>query len=133
MTRNSKRCVAAVFACWLGLTFATPSTGQGISYGPKIQSPEQVEVRRKTCEASGGKLQEAGLSGYTYGGVCTHPFADAGKRCRDDSECRAKSCLGDPRRGGRYRAIGTCAPNDFRFGCLSWVRKGVLVVGPCQD
>lgn len=89
--------------------------------------------QRLQCEAAGGKLQAAGLSGFTYGGFGTHSFSDAGKPCRDGKQCLSRFC--NSRRGqrGGARAVGVCASDEYPYGCIGWVRRGVVVIGPCVD
>jgi hypothetical protein len=69
--------------------------------------------------------------------ICVIPFADAGRRCTDGSQC-AGDCLVDPTAemqalGLRGEAVGQCQPHTPYFGCYATVTAGRLGVGLCID
>ena len=85
-----------------------------------VPSPEQ-------CAASGGKIEKVGLIGTP---ACLIPTADAGKSCRDSSECQGR-CLVDDWEGDKPPRIGTvstglCEASNLTFGCFAEVREGKI-------
>ena len=85
-------------------------------------------TERKTCLAEGG-YESRSVFGYP---ICQLEYSDAGKSCRDESECRG-GCLANED-GGKADlspgalAVGTCQPLAYYPGCHAWVVDGK--VGP---
>ena len=91
---------------------------------------EPSAEERKQCDDVGGKVQRAGLAGYYH---CVQEYPDAGKVCRDSSECvgmcrtQSSEAIGKP-------GTGTCQKVDVAFGCFAMVNNGVVDGGMlCVD
>ena len=77
------------------------------------------------CEASGGKVTNVGMTGMP---ACLIPTEDAGKSCRDSSDCEGR-CIVDDWEGDKPPRIGTkvagvCEASNLTFGCFAEVRRG---------
>ena len=98
---------------------------------PTLFTAEQ----RAACEAEGGRVATAGLSGDD---MCAMPYADAGRSCTDGSQC-VGDCLLDEAslRGKRpvdgMQAAGQCQALAYPFGCRNLIEDGRLIYGLCVD
>ncbi len=95
-------------------------------------APHGVDVA--ACTARGGEVRPVCLTGAL---ACVTPFSDAGKKCRDSSECLGK-CLVDehqlnpvPEPGSA--AEGRCQRDDDPCGCFVEVIDGIVQQGLCVD
>lgn len=71
--------------------------------------------------------------------VCVHAYPDAGKTCRDGSECQGDcmstefdSAWNDPRLIGTEKS-GHCQMDDAQFGCFAIVENGRVSHAYCED
>lgn len=94
---------------------------------PDLSNPKEFnETDRDACAAAGGTYEMAGRLGWFR---CTENFSDAGKACRDSSDCLGQ-CLTneaiefDDQMQPKL-TTGTCAPNDNPFGCYTMVENGM--------
>ncbi len=97
--------------------------GRAYCYDPRLA---------EACLAKGGTWGPDGMAGIPR---CAIPAADAGKACKDGSECQLKSCLynGPDLRPGQS-ATGTCKRTDSPFGCFVQIQNGRYVGGGvCVD
>lgn len=98
------------------------AAAQASAGGPRKAS----EAERADCSARGGAIVARGMLGSA---TCAVPYADAGKVCRDKSdcqgECRATAGAGaSPIRQGDT-VVGRCdADSQAGFGCFSLVSNG---------
>src|SRR4029077_19626100 len=96
-------------------------SGEGNGLGPEeiecTLSAEDYLQRRSECIASGDRYQV-----YARTGRCIRSAKDAGKPCRDRSNCEF-DCLHALERipEDNQNAVGYCAPNDD-----VWSYKGVI-------
>ncbi len=92
-------------------------------------------AERARCEARGGQIATAGLSGDD---MCALPLADAGRSCRSGSDCLG-DCLLDDRGGSGKRprvgdpAPGRCQALNYPDGCRETVEGGRLQGNFCVD
>jgi hypothetical protein len=90
----------------------------------------QPRVDAKACRAEGGVIQGVGMTATP---ACVKPYADAGKACRNGSDCQGACQAGQDAVVGDA-ATGTCQKNthDY-FGCRDTVEEGRVVAGMCWD
>lgn len=69
-----------------------------------------TDADTRACEAKGGSVTR-GLAGP----ACAMPTEDAGKPCRDGSECSAGICLAEG---------AQCPAQSLNFGCLPILEAG---------
>jgi hypothetical protein len=86
-----------------------------------------VQPPLRQCAAMGGTVREVGLARAR---ACVIPYADAGKRCSDDSECIGR-CLIEQWEGDHPpvpgdAAAGRCERTNQTFGCSAEIRGGKL-------
>ncbi len=84
----------------------------------------------KECEKNGGIVEKAGIMGLPQ---CVINNTDAGKPCKNSSEC-SKSCL----LMGTNVPIGTavtgeCQHTNLSFGCYAPVENGIAGPALCVD
>ena len=81
------------------------------------------------CARHGGQIKRVCLAQRP---MCVIPYSDAGRPCRDASEC-AGACLAS--RGGRQGepAQGACQRDNNPCGCRFYVEDGRLAGGRCAD
>ena len=85
------------------------------------------------CATAGGVWHRAGMLG-TY--RCTFEFDDAGKICRDSSECGGRCMNADgvtDYDAPRGKQVGVCAANDSPFGCYGTLENGTMSPMLCVD
>jgi hypothetical protein len=91
-------------------------------FNPKLQ---------QECVAKGGNWQPEGMAGIPG---CVMTSVDAGRVCKDGSECQFKLCT---YKGARLEpgsiAYGTCAPTSSHFGCFVSVQNGRVGGEMCVD
>jgi hypothetical protein len=94
------------------------------------------EEKKKECLKKGGEYMQLGLWG---GWQCQIAAKDAGKQCRDGSECESGRCLtqyqnGDPiGKEGTELPFGKCDKYSHPFGCYSLMKKGKPQWALCVD
>lgn len=94
-----------------------------------------TDDQRAECEAQGGRVATAGLSGDD---MCATPYADAGRVCTSGSQCLGDCLLDEATLGGKrpvhgMRAAGRCQARAYPFGCRNLVENGRLIYGLCVD
>lgn len=115
---------------------AAPST-QPVDDGPmtieqrRQQSWEQID--HNACNAMGGEVRQDGMMGLYH---CITPYADAGKICRDASDCQGQCRTSDDVTD--YNAapgtqVGKCQVNDSIFGCYGTIERGTAGGMLCVD
>ncbi len=104
-----------------------------------------VASTRAKSQLSAGERAECRAKGGTVGGVgmfgtpaCIIPYSDAGKVCRDKSDCRGQCIVdldGPPGNGPKAGdpATGQCQKNDQQFGCFAIVVDGRATQALCVD
>ena len=91
------------------------------------------DIDHRACNAMGGKVRQDGMMGLYR---CVTPFADAGKICRDNSDCMGQCRTSDDVTD--YNAapgtqVGKCQVNDSPFGCYGTVERGTAGGMLCVD
>ncbi len=103
-----------------GPTAAPPA---GDKSGPVVDSREQ-------CSKLGGTWRRAGLMQLE---VCDVPTRDAGKTCRDSSECESL-CVAQDGANASQASTGQCYKSFLTVGkCLSIVANGRISTAQCSD
>lgn len=88
------------------------------------------EADRRACLTQGGDWRRVGLA-QRYACVLSAP--DAGRPCRDKSDCRfGCEYFGPPTTSGAL-VWGQCAADNLPFGCRSWVEGGRASPRFCVD
>ncbi|WP_157058249.1 hypothetical protein [Altererythrobacter epoxidivorans] len=87
---------------------------------------------RKICASNGGAYEAVGMVGAPS---CVVPYLDAGKACRDSSDCEGKCTveLSNNRKLDGNRTSGFCEVNNAHFGCFAEILDGVEQPGLCVD
>lgn len=98
---------------------------------PQVSQPELPKTEA-ACKTSGGDWRPVCMMGRP---ACVVSYKDAGKDCRDGSECSsgrcyAKQVLATPPAGG---TVGACAANSDPCGCRALVVKGQQTPVLCVD
>jgi hypothetical protein len=109
----------------------------GFSYLPRLRRSD-----RALCDFDAGKLSDkCNADGGTFAPLgilrnpgCVQAAKDAGKVCRDGSDCEFQSCvyvgsavpINSP-------GTGVCAESNIGFGCYVPVRDGKIMGGICAD
>jgi hypothetical protein len=86
-----------------------------------------VSAADAECERSGGTMQKTGRAGALS---CLIAYKDAGKACKNGSECAGDCRLGpDPAdriKNPNEQVAGICQANNSPFGCYATVENGVI-------
>jgi hypothetical protein len=99
--------------------FATASSGQ-------VRATPDAAA----CAAAAGHIEKLGR---THGSYCVKPFSDAGRECRNKSDCKGQ-CVAPitPHQGAK--AAGRCQADDAPlYGCHAIVDHGKVVSALCID
>ena len=81
------------------------------------------------CARAGGQIKPVCRAQRP---LCVIPYPDAGRPCRDASEC-AGDCLASVGTQMGERVQGTCERDNNPCGCRSYVEDGRVVDGRCVD
>ena len=101
----------------------TAAPPAGDKSGPVVNSQEQ-------CSKLGGTWRRAGLMQLE---VCDVPTKDAGKPCRDSSECESLCVAADGANASQTTA-GQCYKSFLTVGkCLTIVANGRISTAQCSD
>lgn len=138
---------SALMAKGLGLVVAglvlSACTGQAPASSPTPraeaitpdyrQTPS--EARFKACADEGGELRQQGRIGAW---TCVTLYADAGKVCRDKSDCLGRCAAvreEEPNASAPSpgQETGLCAADNSRFGCRAEIIKGRSTPWLCID
>lgn len=84
----------------------------------------------EACVQGGGTVQRDGVLQYER---CTKRFTDAGKECRDSSDCEGRCLAENPMVKSGAMATGSCEIDDSPFGCWAEIEGGVVVRSMCVD
>jgi hypothetical protein len=99
----------------------------------QMRDESLAKIDAEACREGGGEVQMAGMMGLYR---CVTPYADAGKVCRDESDCEGR-CLGDDNVTDYTAAPGeqqgVCEQDDSPFGCYSIVNEGDAGAMLCVD
>lgn len=123
--------IAMVAAC------AAPPPPPPVDSGPtSIEDARRKswdEIDHRACNAMGGEVRQDGMMGLYR---CVTPFADAGKVCRDASDCMGQCRTSDDVTD--YDAapgsqVGKCQVNDSPFGCYGTIERGTATAMLCVD
>lgn len=128
--------VAAAFAVLCACAPKT-ETAEGASAAPPVaQAAAGATASDNTdiagCAARGGVVDTVGRLQRQ---VCRIPYADAGKTCRNKSDC-AGLCILDHEEGDQLpndAATGRCQRYATQFGCFSEVDGGQVKSTMCID
>jgi len=63
--------------------------------------------------------------------VCITLPTDAGRRCKDDSECQTSICLAPFDALREQPSAGSCASGVIKDNCLNHIRSGIVTSGHC--
>ncbi|MDZ7627374.1 MAG: hypothetical protein U5J99_03060 [Parvularculaceae bacterium] len=96
-----------------------------------LRAASLAALDQEACKAKGGEVRQEGMLGAWR---CTLPYADAGKVCRDKTDCEGK-CLLPPQSEAApgEAASGVCQANDSPFGCYAEIEDGKLGAALCVD
>ncbi len=113
---------------------APDAAGNGPIAAPDAQGPvSTASVDAGACQAAGGFLDRRGRM---QSQICVHPYADAGKPCRDSQECDGKCVTGaqaEPGDASDGQLVGQCQADDTLFGCYAEVVDSKRVRAICVD
>lgn len=84
----------------------------------------------KECEKNGGKVQEAGIMALPH---CVITYPDAGKPCKNSSECTKSCLLIESNEPMGALVTGECQHNNLPFGCYAPVENGIAGPAICVD
>lgn len=121
---------AALLTMTLLLASCVPA-GQSASLAPEqpvgIAAPQDAAA----CLRSGGAMKPGGRLQTLQ---CVQSYADAGKSCRDGSQCAGdcRTAPGIDVRPGQQVA-GQCQATSDRFGCSTTVENGRAQTTVCID
>jgi hypothetical protein len=96
-------------------------------------NPDEQKAREDHCRAAGGEWSRFGVRDHLCGIYsCAARTKDAGKPCRNRSECE-HLCVthSSPRIGAE--AKGECTAVSTTFGCFTHVDGGRIVGRVCVD
>lgn len=96
-----------------------------------LRAESLAAIDKDACAARNGEVRQEGLLGTWR---CVIPYADAGKACRDKTDCEGK-CLLPPDSDAvtGAEATGACQANDSPFGCYAEVVDGKVAAALCVD
>ncbi len=120
--------MAIKFGFWISaLTFA------GLAYcgtpqnAVPIEKDAPISAIETECKRSGGIMQKSGRAGAL---LCLIAYKDAGKMCKNGSDCAGDCRLGpDPAdriKQPGAQVSGVCQANNSPFGCYATVEKGII-------
>lgn len=123
---------------FLILAACAPITAINKPPGPAVASPAprisqaSLPSDEPGCKAIGASWHPICLMGKP---ACVVTYKDAGKACRDGSECEGGRCyaaqvLATPPAGG---SVGACAQTSDPCGCRQAIVKGVAQPALCVD
>ena len=101
-------------------------------------SRDNIPQNKETCEAQKG---EWGRFGLVIKEQCNLPTSDAGKTCRNQSECEG-ACIADLSQEDQDRITeskevietsGKCTPWLFTYGCNAYIKDGKVDGILCVD
>ena len=105
------------------------------SCAPQIGLVDGVpSAELSACARQGGTLQARGRARTV---MCVVPYADAGKNCSSNRDCRGR-CLAERVSDGslpldEQEVPGRCQPDDKLFGCFAELEGGKVVRSMCID
>ncbi len=96
-----------------------------------LRAESLAVIDKEACAARNGEIRQEGLLGTWR---CVVPYADAGKACRDKTDCEGK-CLLSPESDAvtGAEAAGLCQANDSPFGCYAEIVEGKVAAALCVD
>ena len=95
--------------------------------------PVQEKARELECRNAGGEWAKFGVRDHLCGIYsCAPRTKDAGKPCRNRSECEHLCITKAPARIGA-EVLGECTAVKTSFGCLTQVDDGKIVGRVCID
>jgi hypothetical protein len=90
---------------------------------------------KEECLAKEGKWEKLGMPGDPMAGEgCIVNAPDAGKTCSSSTQCLARWCRPDSKKGwlpAGNKAPGVCEAFRPVNGCIQAVEKGIIVDIPC--
>lgn len=92
---------------------------------------ERLGAAEKGCAQRGGEISR-GPFGEVY---CKIRYRDAGVACSDMSECLG-GCIapgGTARPSSTANLVGVCRASNASSGCISYLAKGRVLYGVCED
>ena len=100
--------------------------------GQSPGSPTATETdESRACIARGGTMRRVCLMGTL---ACVEPYPDAGKPCRDKSDCRGQCrYTAGPLPPVGAQVVGTCQASSDPCGCFATVMNGKLQPMLCVD
>jgi hypothetical protein len=111
---------------------AAPSAGVRAQACPHVDLAEQ-KARELECRSAGGEWARFGVRDHLCGiYTCAARTKDAGKPCRNRSECE-HLCITKAAAGLGAEAVGECTAVKTSFGCFTHVDGGRIVGRVCVD
>jgi hypothetical protein len=100
----------------------------------KAPAVDHDGIDAEACNARGGEVRGVCLTNYP---ACVVPFSDAGRRCRDSSECLGMCLVPeeelDPIPDPGTPMEGRCQSDNDPCGCFFEVKDGLVQQGLCAD
>ena len=96
---------------------------------PLVQQAYSIESE-KVCDKQGGKWKKIGRQ-QAY--ACVLSANDAGKTCKDSSECEVACVTENKKMEAGLKANGVCLESTDLFGCKAYVSNGVVEHTLCVD
>ena len=96
---------------------------------PLVQQAYSIETE-KVCERHGGNWDKIGRQ-QAY--ACVLPASDAGKICKDSSECEVACVTENNQVGAGQKVSGVCLESTDLFGCKAYVSQGIVEHTLCVD
>ena len=119
------------FATLLVVFFLCSCTNGPGSTRPKAEDyPPAIISSAEQCASLGGTWLRAGMRGEE---MCDVPTKDAGKSCKDSSECLS-ACVAPKGAEPGQRIRGKCYGSFLKLGtCLTRVSEGIAQPPHCSD
>jgi hypothetical protein len=122
--------VALVLAACAPTTVSNPPPGPAVaSPAPQI-TQASIPQDEGACKVAGGSWHPICLLGKP---ACVITFMDAGKACRDPSDCSSGRCYAAGGSGAPGPAAGACAQTSDPCGCRAMVVNGQSTGVLCVD
>lgn len=97
---------------------------------PAPAPPPHTDSAASACAAQGGALERVGRAQTLQ---CVIPYADAGRACRDGSECLSGTCRGPVEVAQGANVTGQCQASNMAFGCYTRLSNGRAEAAICVD
>lgn len=115
-----------IIACSSCSSIEERPSGYEKAFYKKIMASDSI----KNCKKNGGIIQKGGIMQMP---ICVIPYPDAGKPCRNSSECTHSCLLMGTNVPTDTPVEGECQHNSSPFGCYAPVENGKAGAALCVD